>query len=261
MPQPLALEIYQLIIAHVDDTTDLRSLALCCSAFRDEAQRCLFRHVDAKSLYQHTPFPAAINAAPLRLGPLIHTLDFTPLLGLNTMDRSWTVPLSLALRVMHNLKNLAIDRVNPSTVLQDCTFKLRTLYCGSLLHESEVLFVLCNFLPTQPSITCLQIMYNVPFDMAAVPMDLCPDLDSLGVSDVHLVSALLRNTRLITRFEWYSWMFPKIAIPQLNHLEYLLFSIDQLNVDTSFSLNLTSLVHLVLHVKLNTPNVLSHKVC
>lgn len=48
MSQQMALELYHAIFQRVDNTDDLLSSALCCSAFRDEAQRCLFRHVEPK---------------------------------------------------------------------------------------------------------------------------------------------------------------------------------------------------------------------
>jgi hypothetical protein len=256
MHQELALEIYQLIIAHVDATKNLLSLALSCSAFRDEAQRCLFRHVQAKSHHQYKSFPAAINASPLRLGPLVHTLDFKPHARLNISD------FSSALRAMHNLKHLAIGGFNPSTVFRDCVFKLQTLHYVHVLRNSEMLFLLCNFLPTQPSMKRLQLIQSTPFDVAAVPTDLCPNLNSLAVSDNRLIAVLLRDTRLITRFQWHEMGIPsKMTIQQLNHLEYLLLPIYASDIDASFALKLTSLVHLDLQFKLNTPELVPHKVC
>jgi hypothetical protein len=266
MPQRLALEIYRLIIEQVDDTTDLLSLALCCSTFRAEAQRCLFRHVKAKSFHRYMPFIAAINASSLRLGPLVHALEFVAQPGFNMTGwrEAWMAPLTLALREMHNLQHLTIDRVHPSTFLHDCTFKLRTLSFGHLfkLHTMEVLFLLRDFLPTQPSLKRLQLVHSASFDVAKVPTNLCPNLDLLGAGNECFVNAILRDTRLITRFEWYLLETPPpLSIKQLNHLEYLLLKIYHPDMDASFTLNLTSLVHLELHVKLSIPGVPSHKVC
>ena len=69
LPGPLALEPNYSIINHVDTNDYLHSLALGCSAFQHEAQRCLFHEVvvDATSFgkVRLSPSYCAIEIARL----------------------------------------------------------------------------------------------------------------------------------------------------------------------------------------------------
>ncbi|KAF5317794.1 hypothetical protein D9619_012658 [Psilocybe cf. subviscida] len=250
MAQPMALELYHAIIQHVDNTDDLLSLALCCSAFGDEAQRCLLRHVEPKSKHQLTRLISAINASPLRLGPLIHTFCLRERTASGEEDPAAPLSISMALRSMCNLEHLINDRPLPSTVLQGCTFKLRTLVWTCFLQKPSLLFLFCNFLPTQPSIKHLHLYQSEPFDLAEVPTNLCPMLDSFKASDYNIISCLLRDDRLITRFQWRMMEgLPKMTNRQVNHLKYLQCMMNKLDMDDSFTLQMTSLVFLELHLK------------
>ncbi|KAF5317705.1 hypothetical protein D9619_012667 [Psilocybe cf. subviscida] len=252
MAQPLPLELYHAIIQHVDKWVDLYSLALCCSAFRDEAQRCLFRYVELHSERRHTLFISAVNASPLRLGPLVHAFYLNsasaPRFGME--DPTAPLSISLALRSMCNLEHFKNEWLLPSTILRECTFKLRTLVWDRYLDKSSRLFLLCHFLPTQPSIRRLDLNFGEsnPSDLVEVPTDLCPMLDFLEVTDNNIINHLLRDDRLITRFQWESigGGLPTMSTRQLNHLKYLRCVIDVLNMNPSFTLQLNSLVCLEL---------------
>lgn len=160
MAESLVLELYHAIIQQADNTNDLLSLALCCLGFRDHAQRCLFRHVEPQLDLQHKQLISAINASPLRLGPLIRSFCI-----IRTATDDDTQPdidahtaiLSPALRAMRNLVHLRNQRGIPTNFLQGCTFKLRTLVRDCHLRKSDLLFLFCDFLPTQHSIKLLQL--------------------------------------------------------------------------------------------------------
>lgn len=250
MVQPLALELYHTIIQHINNTGDLLSLALCCSTFLDEAQRCLFCYVGPESQHQHKLLISAINSSPLRLGPLVHTYYIGEGTAWDRNDLvAESLSISLALPSMCNLEHLKINLPLPSTVLQGCTFKLRTLVCkGYDRRKPNLVFLFRNFLPTQPLIKHLHFSRSCVFDLAEVPKDLCPMLDFLEASDNTIISYLLRDDRLITRLQWNltGGGMPAISIRQLNHLKYLQCDVNQLSMDSSFYLQLTSLVFLEL---------------
>ncbi|KAF5317799.1 hypothetical protein D9619_012671 [Psilocybe cf. subviscida] len=264
MTQPLAIELYHAIIQHIDNRGDLLSLSLCCLAFRNEAQRCLFRHVEPYSERQLIRLMSTINASPLRLGPLIHTFrlndvkESAPDEG--NEDPAAPLSISMALRSMCNLEHLRIERSLPSTILQGCTFKLRTLVWHGYLEKPSLSFLFYHFLPTQHSIKRLNILYHRdPDDSEELPTDLCPTLDSLKSNDRIIISCLLRNDRLITRFQRGTMgnSMPTMTIRQLNHLKYLQCLIYYLDMDTSssFTLQLTSLVLLELHLSYKPQSV------
>lgn len=156
MPIPLALEIYHLIIKQIDNKSDLRSSALCCSIFRDEAQRCLFSVFDDHYRWhlQRKKFLSAINDDPQRLGPLVHTFSIEEWVPIHDDD---VVSLSKALHAMPNLKHLKLNWQKPSTVLHGCTFQLSTFVCGWDLVGPEAPFILSDFLPTQRGVKHLGI--------------------------------------------------------------------------------------------------------
>jgi hypothetical protein len=266
MPRRLALELYHTIIHDVNDTNDLLSLALCCSAFRGEAQRFLFRHADPKSLGQRTQLISTINASPLRLGPLVHTFYIRHELGsdeVNYLDEDdHVVSLSSALRAMYNLKHLRNEGVQMTlTVLQGCIFKLHTLVWNCSLDKSKMLFLLCDFLPAQHSIKHLQFCHMAKAGIIEVPANLCPNLNSLGAIDEFTIKALLRDNRLITRFQWHgSGAVPRMSIRQLNRLEYLRCGMNELNINPSFTLHLTSLVFLEVPINIVATLILSFQV-
>lgn len=253
MAQSLALELYQLIMQHVNDKTDLRSLALCWSGFRDEAQRCLFRHAEPESLDQQNQLIATINTAPLRLGTFVHTFHIKDGLGFDSNGRPVSGSLSLALRAMQNLKHLTINSGRALSILQGCAFSLHTLVYRHPVEGADLAFLLCTFLPTQNYLKRLKIIHNVQYNISEVPTDLCPKLDSLGIRDARLVRAILGDRKLISHFQWYKILAPPaLTSYQLNHLKSLLFCIyDISNMDTSFTLHLTSLIYLELWVNLH----------
>ncbi|KAF5317798.1 hypothetical protein D9619_012670 [Psilocybe cf. subviscida] len=123
----------------------------------------------------------------------------------------------------------------------------------SWLGQIKPVVPFCNFLPTQPSIKRL-LFYGFAgdpfeFDLAEVPKNLCPALDFLMASDNNIISYLLRDDRLITRFQWnvIRGGLPIMSVRQLNHLKYLQCVINQLRFP-SITLQLTSLVYLELHL-------------
>ncbi|KAF5326917.1 hypothetical protein D9619_005161 [Psilocybe cf. subviscida] len=247
MLQPLALELYRTVVENVDDTTDLLALALCCSALRDEAQRCLFRKVAKKSLAQQAQFISTINASPSRFGPWVH--DFYVVLYYEEN----LSPISSALHAMRNLKHLQICLAGISKILPGCTFKLRSLTC---LYDNDLEYLLCHFLPTQQSIKRIRFPALGPpvgaLDTAGMPMNLCPKLDFLDATDARFVRAILRDSRLIKRFQWRSFgPLPSMTIKQLNHLEYLYLTTEEWQIDSNFTRHLLSLVLLELYDKQN----------
>lgn len=247
----LALELYHLIIYHVDEKRDLRSMALCCSGFRDEAQRHLFRQVDPKSLTQQTLFLSAINSQALRLGPLVHTF---------CLDQRWwrlgdaLEFLSIALQAMCGLKYFEIRWATPSTFLRGCTFQLRAFVSGYTLDRTEAEFLLSSFLPTQRHIKHLMLLLNNNIDDIFVPMGLCPQLDSLGVNDNRLIRDILPQTKLIHHFQWSNYFTPpSLTIHQLANLKSILLCRYMPAMDTSLIPHLTSLVYLNLKVTVQNP--------
>lgn len=259
MPTELALELYHLVIRHVDSQADLRSLALCCWAFRDEAQRCLFGYVKLNNFLRQMRFLSAINGASLRLGPLVHSfcIDVETLNGYNHLDS-----LSKALHAMSGLKHLKILRCRtPSEVLRGRTFRLLTLVCEDFLEDTEVFFLICDFLPTQTGIKHLEIYVWEPIDVSKVPIGLCPGLDCMGTNDNHLVSVLLPDTRTLSQFRWNdSNRPPPLTVHQLNHLKSLTFSISAFETDVSFTSHLTSLVNLEVRISLSNGAPFVHDV-
>ncbi|KAF5317717.1 hypothetical protein D9619_012596 [Psilocybe cf. subviscida] len=249
MAPPLALELYHAIVQCVDNTGDLLSLALCCSAFRDEAQRYLFCHISPYPEHRIMRLISTINASPLRLGPLVYTFCLYEGKHIKSDEKDLQL-ISLALRSMCNLKHFQNRRFLPSTILQGCTFKLHTLGWAAYLDTSSLNFLFCNFLPTQPSIERL-LFYKPcdPFDLAEVPKNLCPMLDFLLAGDNDTIGYLLRDDRLITRLQWsvIGGGLPTMSVRQLNHLKYLQCVINELRVP-SFTLQLTSLVFLELYL-------------
>ncbi|KAF5326804.1 hypothetical protein D9619_005128 [Psilocybe cf. subviscida] len=249
MLQPLALELYRTVVENVDDTTDLLALALCCSALRDEAQRCLFRKVAKKSLDRQAQLISTINASPSRFGPWVH--DFYVVLyyeeNLST--------ISSALQAMRNLKHLQICLAGISEILPGCTFKLRSLTFAFRLEDEDLEYLLCHFLPTQQSIKRIRFPASGSLgalDTAGMPMNLCPKLDFLDANDPRFVRAILRDSRLIKRFQWRSFgPLPSMTIKQLNHLEYLYLTTQEWQIDSDFTRHLLSLVLLEIYDRQN----------
>lgn len=258
MPPRLALELYHLVIQHVRNKTDLCSLAVCCSAFQDEVQRCLFSDVEPKSLFQQKKFLLAINSAPLRLGSLVHSFCVEEWeLG----DDVRSVSLSTALHAMRNLKHLKLHWWKPSTILQGCTFQLRTFVNIYFLNRPEALFILCNFLPAQRGIKHVGIRREKLPGGLEVPTHLCPHLESVALHGKDLVHMLLPSDRRVTQFEWLAYRMPLPLTPnQLNGLKSLKFNIRTLGTDTSFSPHLTSLVKLELRVHRRDPDLIINNV-
>lgn len=259
MPPLLALELYHLFIQRVDENHDLLSLALCCSAFRDEAQRWLFRDATLPTLSQHIQFLSAINGAPLRLGPSVHSYYVGPW----SMENVYAVAVSEALLAMCSLKHLELSWPTPSRILRRCTFKLRTLTCPNRLETPEFRFMVTDFLLTQKFIEHLEIHSLHPVYISKPPSGLCPQLQSISTTNETLPRLLLQDTRLITHFQWFRYQTPPpLTIPQLNHLKSLAFSIHILGMDTSFITHLISLVDLKLnlHMRLDNADHLLHPV-
>ncbi|KAF5327882.1 hypothetical protein D9619_005158 [Psilocybe cf. subviscida] len=257
MPPSLALELHLQIIQHIDNQADLCALSLCCSDFRDEAQRSLFYEVTPKPLHRQAQFISTMNASPSRFGPWVHTFytNLKPRVDVQLSD------MSAALRAMRNLKHLKIlTDQHTSSILPGCTFSLHTLAFVDGLQEAEMQYLFYNFLHTQPSISRLQVPYDglsrYPLLATEVSTKLCPKLDFLGTSDRRFVGVLLRDNRLITRFEWGAKLspLPPISTRQLNHLEYLFFGIAASPINFTFTHHLTSLVVLELHIGLRDGN-------
>lgn len=263
MSQPLALELYYLIIHHVNNKTDLCSLALCCSAFRDEAQRCLFQEIREDSPSRQSQIISIVNTSPSRLGPWIHTFH----VKIEKRNKKQEASVSSALRAMNSLKHLQVSAGRPSRVLEGCMFTLHTLVFSSGLDESELLYLLYDFLPTQQSISHLQVPYighpTYSFTEVEVLKSLCPKLDFLGTNERRFANVLLRDTRLITQFEWKDVVLalPNMTTRQLSHLEFLSFNIYHSGIDTAVTSRLTSLVLLELHITLHDASYLYPNVC
>lgn len=253
MVQPLALELYHLIVRHIDDTTDLQALALCCSAFRDEAQRCLFRHVDLKLASQHRQqqlFISTVNSAPLRFGLLVHTLH----INLTQWDDyEYAMSLSTALCAMCSLKHLELHYGRPSPILRGCNFSLHSfsIIYGTLWRD-ELVFLLCDFLPTQHHIRHLEFLLSRDIYDVNAPAGLCPQLDSLGLNGDSLVDTFLSESRLISHFQWHGFpAAPPLTTHQLGYLKSLRFLA---RIDTTFTRHLTSLVYLELVLPIDNVN-------
>lgn len=246
MPPLLAPELHFLIIQHVDDNTDLCLLALCCSAFRDEAQRRLFRDVALTTPDQEQQFLSAIKSTPLRLEPLVHSFHVGKWDSDNARD---TASLSTALQAMCELKHLKLDSWDPSIILHADAFQLRTFVCSIYLEgPTQVLFLLCEFLPAQKDIKCLEIYYGGnPINLSNPPTGICPQLEFLSTNSTKITRVLLADTGLISEFRWRKFhTHPPLTVRQLNHLKSLLLCTHLRRMDTSFIAHLTSLVNLTL---------------
>lgn len=252
MPPSLALELYYSIIKRVEGKPDLCSLALCCSAFRDEAQRCLFNYLQPTSPDQEERVLSAIIAAPLRLGPLVHAFSIHRWAGDNT---GHILSRSKALRAMSSLRHLRLFLWIPSTILQGFVTQLWTLDCAYALVQEEVHFLLYEFLPTQKAIKRLAVdsfdSITAKESQSEVPMDLCPQLESLRIDNEILASVLLPSTRVISQLQWrgLGTLQPPLTIRQFNHLKSLTLNMHvKLDIDTSFSAQLICLINLKLHI-------------
>lgn len=259
MTEPLPLELYHLIIRHVHDKDALRSLALCCSAFRDEAQRCLFRHVDLtldNQQRQQQLFISTVNSAPLCFGPLVHTFH---------IEQTWwdnpelAKSLSTALRAMCSLKNFELLYGRPSPILRGCGFSLHSLtIIHGVVFPDELVFLLCDFLPTQPQIRHLKFVLRSQIYGVVAPTGLCPQLDSLCLNGDSLVNAFLPESRVLSHFQWHGFPSPPpLTTRQLNYLKSLQFMV---GMDTKFTQHLTSLVYLELMIAIYDGNTLLDKV-
>ena len=150
---------------------------------------------------------------------------------------------------MHSLQHLHNDGVHiPLDVLGDCTFKLHTLIWNCDMNKQAVSVLLHEILPTQHSIKILRLgpakESDAIDDMADVATNICPNLRYLSASNDTITRALLRDDRLVTRFQWHKkGCLPNMTSRQLKALRYLLLSgVQDLNKDSNFASRLTSLV-------------------
>lgn len=255
MSGPLPTEVYLYIIHHCTRNADLLTLALCCSVFRDEAQRVLFSNPNLSSLKKQKQCVDVINSAPARLGPYVRTFYIMPVVQQPEVDLSDSAIASV-LQAMFNLKRLGIYRYLPIRILKGCTFSLLSFITDTTptLQPSDVTFLLREFLPFQKDLQHLAIIgtqYEVDEPLATV---ICPKLDRLCVGSISLAKALMsRDHGSIRRFQWWNRStMPRLTIAQLNGLEYFMFYIFRRNADTSFTLHLTSLTLLELEIKMKT---------
>lgn len=258
MAIPLPLEIHHFIIQQIDDKSDLCSLALCCSAFRSEAQWCLFHEAKPATIVRRTQFLSAINGEPLRLALLVHTFYID---GRDSND-DFYASLSQALHAMHCLKHLRLFWLGyPSTVMHGCTFQLCAFGCIFPLNRREALFLLCDFLPTQKSFKRLEMYVNNPglIEASEVPNDPCPQLESLLCNEEGLVKILLPDARPIPDFRWFNADTPPpLTIYQLNHVKSLKLRFLTSGPNPAFAVHLTSLVTVSLDAILWRRENLSH---
>jgi hypothetical protein len=249
----LPLELHIQIIQHADNQSALYSLALCCRAFRDEAQRKLFRHPVAAWISPHIKLLHAIIFSPARLAPMVKSC---------VMVESWPMDPSdieverhiaaTALRCMYNLTSLEVER--PACVdiaaLMECTFKLDVLIWGSRITTEEIPPMLFAFLGTQPTLRRLTVHGPLLEDVNRTALrdnlKWCPNLLHLGAQQ-NLLDIFLAGHRTIRylqcfRLSFVSTQLATIPLSRLIWLAYLTIAFDQACLDFSFLEQMTSLV-------------------
>ncbi|KAF5327009.1 hypothetical protein D9619_004882 [Psilocybe cf. subviscida] len=255
----LPLELHYAIIQDVLTVGDLRSLALCCSAFRDEAQGKLFFHPRISTRSQQHKFVNAILGSPARLAPLVHIYSHQSGRELHHMPGGTYAELATALRAMCNLTELSLQQTKffPHGILDGCTFKLKVFHWGNGgLPVYQVPYILQSFLPTQSTLKHLAIRGSLVLSNESPPLQvqiitkLCPMLESLS-GDKDIVDALLRNGRSIKRLQWLNEELPALTVfqlGQLEHLELLRYDIRR-STETKFATQLTALLFLEIFIE------------
>lgn len=250
------------LIQYADDQSCLCSLALCCRAFRDEAQRKLFRHPIASWIFPHLQYLHAIISSPTRLAPWVQSC---------LMVESWPMDPShieaerhiaaTALRYMHNLTSLEIEC--PACVniaaLMECTFQLDELIWGSQITTEEIPPLLFAFLGRQSTMRRLTMYGHLLEDVNRIMFrdnrKWCPNLLYVGAFQdlVDMFPAEHRSIRHLQCFRLSSVSTRLETIPssRLIWLAYLTITLDLACLDFSFLEKMTSLV--LLDVKTGYP--------
>jgi hypothetical protein len=268
-PPPFPLEIYSQIMGQVIRRQDLSSFALCCRAFRNEAQRALFRHPSDLTFVQQAEFFDAIITSPLRLGLIVKSYTIRRLAGDESDFEQAREAAAAALPSMRNLRILMIHNATciDMAILLDCSFQLDTLaFRGDHNREIELLFF--EFLRKQPSLRHLTIhgrtTDTIQTHILRNDRAWCPNLMSLGVEE-GLMDMFLAKHRPIQHLHWFnSPPGELIALPSSSHLssvEYFSCTI-QPNISFSHVLRkMTSLVLLDMYLSYMRDGELLQKVC
>ncbi|KAF5314427.1 hypothetical protein D9619_011995 [Psilocybe cf. subviscida] len=255
MPPTLAVEIYHSIIHSVNTVADLLDLSLCCSTFRAEAQRLLFRHPITDTHAEQMLFILAICSAPERLGPLVHTytMEYNPGPG-GDMEQE-AIFIALALRFMCNLKQIdhRASTVMPIIIYKHCKAPLESFnYYRDSNARPDISSLVYEMLPTQPSLTHMIILCSggvkIDSEMRKAAADLCPNLVSLCVNSRAIGKLFLRRKRHLQSLQWVVGTSTPtcMKVSQYNRLNYLMMSLLTRGLDTSFAPHLSSLTLLEL---------------
>lgn len=218
----LPLEIVYSIVQSVDSTSDLRSLALCCSLLRDEAHRALFLHPITSPSQQKRFLATIIRYSHLAL--MVHTYAVRYPIELDRpSSRGVFADFSFALRSMRKLKRLALEAVNLTPWhLQGCTFKLDVFIWGSPLRIQDVTQLITGFLPWQPNLRHLGLFGAIQ-EQKMNPLflrSLCPKLESLETSSDSVIDAFFAHRRNLRSLQWMTDSIgPTTTSPQLSIIE------------------------------------------
>ncbi|KAF5319143.1 hypothetical protein D9619_008288 [Psilocybe cf. subviscida] len=243
-------ELIYSILQAVDNTSDLLSLALCCTLLREEAQRLLFFH-PIPSRHQQKRFLATIIKSPSRLALMVHRFALRyPVAPDRPSERGVSSDLAFALRAMRKLKRLRVDTsgIYPG-ILQGCTFKLDVFVWGSLCITQDLTSLLAGFLPWQPNLRHLGLFGTIngervnPLFIRA----LCPKLESLATSSNSVVDIFFSHHRPIQSLQWMlNSIGPTSTSPQLSQIKSYRVIVGNLTRELPILRHLTSLVLLEL---------------
>ncbi|KAF5314290.1 hypothetical protein D9619_011980 [Psilocybe cf. subviscida] len=256
MPPALPIEICCSIIQSVDAVEDLLDLSLCCSAFREEAQRLLFRHPSTPTHRDQMLFILAICTAPERLGPLVHTytMEYNPGPGADVGQEATFI--AFAISAMSNLKQIehCASTIMPLKIYNNCKASLDSFnYYRDSKASPDISSLVYDVLPNQPSLTHMIIecsgRVKIDSKMMKDAADLCPSLVSLSVSSRAIGKLLLQRKKYLQSLQWMAGTSTPgtcMTVAQYNHLNYLMMTIVMRRLKTSFSQHLSSLVLLEL---------------
>ncbi|KAF5327493.1 hypothetical protein D9619_004423 [Psilocybe cf. subviscida] len=190
---------------YLRDRPTLLRLALVSNAWCIESQRVLFRTVCDDSMdldkresvvHTHTFFLKAIIHDPARLGPYVQTYkqhEFTrhPFLAIDSKDPPagassylWDLTEN-ALRAFVNLQHLSIVPTPdyrwspPASLLDGCTFKLKSLRWGFESNSLRSTGPFVDFLRAQHDLLHLEVGFQPSqSDLSWLPDNFCPSLRS-----------------------------------------------------------------------------------
>lgn len=250
MAPAFPIELCYSIIQNVNAVADLLVLSLCCSEFRKEAQRLLFRHPVTSTHEELMLFILAICSDSSRFGPLVHTftMEYNP--GPNANVSQDTAFIAYALSSMYNLMQVEhyASLLLPPKIYTNCKASSESFnYYGDSKTTLDISSLVYDVLPTQASLTHIIMDFTgtvrISPKLMKAAANLCPNLISLSVKSSVIGKMLLQRKKHLQSLQWLAGTSTPIGMTvlQYNHLSYLMLLTLARGLDTSFAQHLSSL--------------------